>query len=210
MTLLDGERRAPSALLRDAPATTRNRGPILTVLSGAFPRAGRVLEVGCGTGQHAAYFARQLPELSWVPTDADAEAVASAAAWAKAEGLVNVEPGLVFDASSHEWPEGPFQAAFSANVIHISPPEVMSGLLAGGGRVLDEGGVFVLYGPFKVAGRFTSESNERFEDWLKSLDPTYGQRDLELVVELAEAAGMSLDAMHAMPANNFSLVFQRS
>lgn len=194
---------------QDSPATHRNRAPILSVLRQHFPSEGRVLEVGCGTGQHAAWFAGQLPDLRWQPTDIDPAALASAAAWAAEAAVSNVEPGVLLDASGDEWPEGPFDAAFSANVIHISPPEVTPGLLGGVGRSLREGGVFVLYGPFKVDGDFTSESNARFQQWLLSLDPSYGVRDMEEVTGLAGQAGLELDTLVAMPANNFCLVFRK-
>ena len=165
----------------DAPATQRNRTPILRVLEEHFPTEGRVLEVGCGSGQHAAFFAAHFSDLTWHPTDLDPGALASARAWAAEGGLTNVAEGLVLDASGEDWPEGPFDAAFSANVIHISPPEVTPGLLRGVGRSLREGGVFVLYGPFKIEGDFTSESNARFEQWLLARDPSYGVRFLFIV-----------------------------
>ena len=174
-----------------------------------FPRAGRVLEVGCGTGQHASFFAANFPGLQWLPTDVDRSSLHSATAWADAEGVLNVEPGEVLDASGDDWPEGPFDAAFSANVIHISPPQVTPGLLAGVGSVLGPSGVFVLYGPFKVGGQFTSESNERFEGWLKSLDGSFGVKDMEVVLSLAGEAGLQHLETRAMPANNFCLVFSK-
>lgn len=199
------------AELRSAPATQRNRGPILEVLRDVFPDEGRVIELGCGTGEHAAYFARELLGLGWLPTDANPSALKSAAAWAAVEGSQNVLAGRLLDLtdSSAVWPEGPFDAAFSANVIHITPPEATTGLFVGLGKVLGSGGVLVLYGPFKRGGEFTSESNKDFEGWLKGLDPSFGQRDMEWVVELGASVGLELQEARPMPANNFSLVFQR-
>jgi len=195
-------------MLRDAPATRRNRGPILEVLTQYFPERGRVLEIGCGTGQHASFFAQQFPGLSWLPTDVEPGSLASARGWAEAEGVANVEQGTVLDVRKAEWPTGPFAAVFSANVIHISSPEVTPALIEGVGRVLAPDGVFVLYGPFKVEGRFTSESNERFEGWLKSLDPSFGVKDLEVILDQAEQASLTHLETRPMPANNFCLVFR--
>jgi SAM-dependent methyltransferase len=196
-------------MLRDAPATRRNREPILEVLSDYFPERGRVLELGCGTGQHACFFAQQFPGLSWFPTDVDPSSLVSAQAWAESEGVSNVEQGTLLDVRGEDWPAGPFAAAFSANVIHISPPAVTPALIEGVARVLASDGVFVLYGPFKVGGRFTSESNERFEGWLKSLDPSFGVKDLEVVLDLANKASLSHVETRSMPANNFCLVFRK-
>ncbi|MEE2828723.1 MAG: DUF938 domain-containing protein [Myxococcota bacterium] len=195
---------------QDSPSTRRNRGPILAVLRELFPEAGRVLELGCVTGQHAAFLVQEFPDLLWEPTDISPEALASARAWAEEAQLSNVAAGRILDAAGSDWPEGPYDAAFSANVIHISPPEVTPGLVSGVGRGLRPGGVFVLYGPFKVDEAFTSESNARFEEWLKAKDPRFGVRDMEYVTALAGQAGMDLEALVAMPANNFCLVFKKA
>ncbi len=195
---------------RDAPATHRNREPILAVLRQWLPDAGTVLEVGCGTGQHAAFFAGAFPGLRWHPTDFDPAAVASTRAWRAEAALPNLAEPAWIDASAPDWPLDAADVVFSANVVHISPPAVLDGLVGGAGRRLPAGGLLVLYGPFNIGGAFTSPSNERFDGWLKSLDPTYGVRDLERVDELAGAAGLQREAKVEMPANNFTLVFRKA
>jgi len=197
-------------LKRDAPATHRNREAIAAVLSQWLPPTGTVLEVGCGTGQHAVHFAASFPGLQWFPTDYSPDALASAEAWRADSNLPNLHPPQPIDAAASDWPLDAADVVFSANVVHISPPAVLPGLVGGAATRLSVGGLLVLYGPFNVGGRFTAPSNERFEGWLKSLDPTYGIRDLEAVDDFAAAGGLVREAKVDMPANNFTLVYRKA
>jgi len=193
---------------RHAPATERNREPILEVLRAWLPPRGQVVEIACGTGQHAAFFAPRFPGLVWQPTDPDPEARASADEWTA--NLDNVCPALELDASSNLWPVGEADAIFCANMIHISPIEACTGVLAGAARILRLGGCLVLYGPYRVGGRHTAPSNESFDEDLRARDPAWGIRDLEFVIETAAAAGLAHQATVPMPANNLCVVFRAS
>ena len=201
---------------RDAPATHRNREPILEVLRRWLPDPARVLEVASGTGQHAVYFAASMPYLDWQPTDSDSTSLESVASWVAEEGTSNVRAPIFLDASSPDWPEGVLNewsavdAIFNANMIHISPWAVAEGLFAGAGRVLESGGLLFLYGPFRVGGEHTSPSNMAFDESLRSRDPDWGVRDIERVDEVAQAAGLARVETYEMPANNQLLVFRRS
>lgn len=191
-----------------APATDRNREPILDVLRAWLPSSGLVLEIGCGTGQHAAYFAPAFPNVEWQPTDVDAAARASADTWC--EGIPNVRPALELDASSDTWPIDAADAIFSANVIHISPIETCAGLLRGAGRILPPGGVLALYGPYRRGGEHTAPSNASFDESLRARNPTWGIRNLDDVVAAAARSGLELQTTIEMPANNLSVVFRRT
>lgn len=197
--------------LRDAPATHRNREPILEVIARWLPDSARVLEVASGTGQHAVFFAERLPGLTWVPTDGDPESLTAIEDWISEAGVTNVEEPRLVDASRSDWGEdlGPVDAIFNANMIHISPFEAALGLFAGAGRVLANGGLLLLYGPFKVEGAHTSESNAAFDESLRVRDRRFGVRDLERVVEIAAAAGLRHRETNELPANNLLLVFER-
>jgi cyclopropane fatty-acyl-phospholipid synthase-like methyltransferase len=194
-----------------SPSTARNRDVILAVLRRALPPRASVLELASGTGEHAVHIAAALPEVTWQPSDPDDAARASIAAWIASEGLRNVRAPLDIDVSSESWGvEGrAFDALVAINMIHISPWDATLGLMAGAGRLLRPGGVLFTYGAYKRGGQHTAPSNEAFEGWLKQRDPRFGVRDLEAVEAAAMAQGLRLREIIDMPANNFSLVFER-
>lgn len=195
--------------LRHAPATLRNRNPILAVLRRVLPGTGMVLEIGSGSGEHAAYFAAALAPLRWQPSDASDAGFASITGWARELDASTVEPPLLLDATSETWPVTRAEAIFSANVIHIAPWIVAEGMLRGAGRVLPSGAPLVLYGPFKRDDRHTADSNAAFDAELRWRDPSWGIRDLAAVAEAAHAHGLDLDRVTEMPANNLTVVFRR-
>jgi SAM-dependent methyltransferase len=196
---------------RTSPSTARNREPILEVLRPRLPAEARVLEVASGAGEHAVFLAAAIPAVSWRPTDRDAEALASIAAWRAEAGLANLAAPLRLDAADlATWPEGPFEAVVCINMIHIAPWAASEGLMAGAGRVLAPGGRLFLYGPFIESDVETAPSNLAFDDSLKARDPSWGLRDLAAVTALAGAHGLKLAERIGMPANNLVVVFERA
>jgi SAM-dependent methyltransferase len=203
----------------DAPAFHRNHRPIWAVLEKFLAgRAGDVLEVGSGTGQHVVHFARQTPDITWWPSDLSAAHLKSIVAWRAAAGLQNIRSPQRIDLSDPTWSvaaadgsvPGKLLAVFCANVIHIAPWPVAQGLVAGAARHLRQDGRLFLYGPFKRDGRHTAVSNAVFDTSLRSQDPEWGVRDAGDVAALAEAAGFELAETFEMPANNLILMFKRS
>ncbi|SIT34999.1 conserved hypothetical protein [Paraburkholderia ribeironis] len=192
-----------------SPSAERNREPILAVLRDTLPAAGRVLEIASGTGQHAIWFAAALPGLDWQPSDADADACTSIAAWTAYAGVPNVRAPLALDVHQRHWGIDALDAVVCINMIHISPWSAAEALFAGASRCLVDGGVLYLYGPYKRGGAHTSPSNDAFDQQLRSRDPAWGVRDMEAVVALGASVGLVCDAPIAMPANNFSLVFRK-
>jgi len=193
-----------------SPAAARNSAPILAVLKRVLPAHGVVLEIGCGTGEHAVHFAEAMPGLTWLPSDPDAESRASTASWIKFTGLGNVRPPLDIDVCAKAWgvePTAPFDAIVSLNMIHISPWAASLGLFAGAGRLLRAGGLLVVYGPFMRDGVHTAPSNAAFDASLKAHNPSWGVRDIADLERVGESAGLSLQETIEMPANNMSLVF---
>ena len=193
-----------------SPAAERNAGPILQVLGRTLPRAGVVLEIGSGSGQHVVHFAQALPALRWQPSDPDSQARASIAQRVAAAGLRNVEAPLAIDARARPWPLAAADAVLAVNVVHISPWGATQALIEEAARLLPAGGPLVLYGPYRRDGAHTAPSNAAFDADLRARDPSWGVRDLEAVQGLAQQAGLALDAVVTMPANNLVVVFRRA
>ena len=197
----------------DYPATGRNQESISDVLKVALPTSGTVLEVASGSGQHITYFAQQMPQLKWQPSDPETVARASIEAWRCKLSVNNsVYPALNLDTRAEIWPTGHIKdisAILSINMIHISPWEACLGLLKNASRILSPGGVLYLYGPFKVGGVHTAQSNADFDLSLQSQDPSWGGRSLDDVAEEALNQNFQLMKTVRMPTNNLSIIFHK-
>ena len=193
---------------RTAPATARNRDPILAVLRRVLPPRGLVLEIASGSGEHGLHFAAALPQLTWQPTDADPAALASIRAWRADSGPPNLLEPLPLDVCA-PWPLPRADAVVCINMIHIAPWEACLGLLQGAAALLPAGGVLYLYGPYRAAGQHTAPSNAVFDEDLRARDPRYGVRDLEAVVAAAAERGLRWHETVPMPANNLSVVLRK-
>ena len=194
---------------RFAPATERNREPILAALRQELPESGLVLEVASGTGEHVVHFARALPGLVWQPSDPAPDALGSIAAWSAAEALENVLPPIALDAAAPLWPISRADALVCINMVHISPWAATEGLMQGAGRLLSAGAQLCLYGPYHRAGTPIAPSNAAFDRDLRSRNPDWGLRDLDAVAALAEGHALRLERTLDMPANNLTLVFRK-
>lgn len=188
-------------------ASQRNREPILDVLREQFASVGSVLEIGSGTGQHAVHFARALPHLRWQSSDRP-ENLPGVCQWLAEAALANTPAPLSLDVNG-AWPAARFDALFTANTLHIMDWSEVQRMFAMLPQVLNDAALLTLYGPFNRDGRFTSDSNARFDTDLRRADPRYGLRDFEAVDELARAAGLTLLDDRAMPANNCCVTWQR-
>ncbi len=182
----------------------------MAVLSAVLPPTGTVLEIASGTGEHLVHFAKAFPSLQWQPSDYDPAGIASIAAWSAEAALPNILPPIQIDASAPDWSLAHADAILCINMIHIAPWAATLGLMAGAGRILPEGGVLLLYGPYRERGVPTAESNEAFDQSLKSRDPAWGLRWTDDVVAAAQHHGLVFSQRTEMPANNLSLVFRRA
>lgn len=187
-----------------SPAAERNRDAIADVLARWLPDSGLVLEVASGSGEHVVHFAHRLPALTWQPSDPDAEAQASIAAWSVGTAVL---PPLALDASSPDWPIDKAAAIVCINMVHISPWTATRGLFAGAARLLPAGAPLILYGPYRREGIPTAHSNEAFDLSLKARDSAWGLRRVEDVAAVSPA--FSLTDLVEMPANNLMLLFRR-
>ena len=202
-----GERRADGKWF--IGAAERNKGPIVDVLARVLPARGVVLELASGTGQHVIHFAQTLRGLTWQPSDPDPELRESIALRVRDEQLANVNPPIDLDVTRLPWPLRTADALVCINLIHVSPWSATRALFEGASALLPTQHVLFLYGPYRRHGRHTSDSNAQFDSDLRAHDPAWGLRDLEAVSEVGERAGLGLAEIVEMPANNFSLVFER-
>eukprot|EP00416_Gambierdiscus_australes_P033563 CAMPEP_0171110986 /NCGR_PEP_ID=MMETSP0766_2-20121228/73253_1 /TAXON_ID=439317 /ORGANISM="Gambierdiscus australes, Strain CAWD 149" /LENGTH=233 /DNA_ID=CAMNT_0011572917 /DNA_START=29 /DNA_END=730 /DNA_ORIENTATION=+ len=204
------------------PSALRNRPVILQTLQELLPQgiSGDALEIASGTGAHVEVFAPGLPEVTWQPSEyvtQGSEQLATIDAHG-CQRFTNVRRAVALDASApwEEWPqevrqrEGGFRLVFVSNVFHITAWAVTAGILAGSGRALAKGGMLVTYGPYKIDGRCTTESNEAFDASLRQRNPEWGYRDVAEVEAEASNHGLQLAQMRNMPANNFLLQFVKA
>ncbi|SMN15561.1 hypothetical protein CRYPA_1608 [uncultured Candidatus Thioglobus sp.] len=191
-----------------SPSCDQNKDPILSVIKPLLNGVNSVLEIGSGTGQHSVYFANALAHLSWQASD-QAMYLPSVNAWIKEAKLSNTPKALELDVTGN-WPDTIYEAIFSANTVHIMSWEMVLGVFKGVSGVLENNGLFMLYGPFNYNGQYTSESNANFDLWLAQQNPQSAIRDFEALNQLAKQYGLELIEDYEMPANNRILVWKKT
>ena len=190
-----------------AEACDENAAPILEVLEEKLPASGKLLEIGSGTGQHAVKFAEAFPNIQWHTSDM-AEMHEGIQMWLDEVALPNLHTPMALDVLNDPWPEQTYDAAYSANTAHIMSEEAVEAMLQGVAKILKPGAPFLLYGPFMYDGEHTSESNWRFDRWIRSWEKHRGVRDVTWLKEIAEPVGLVLEEDIEMPANNRTLVWR--
>jgi hypothetical protein len=190
-------------------AAQRNQGPLREVLAGVLPATASVLEIACGTGQHAAHCAAAQPGWTWQPTDAQAGSLQTTAA--RCAHLPNVRPPLLLDVLAPPWPAGlgPVDAVMCVNMLHVAPWAACAALMHCAAQHLRDDGWLFVYGPFIVAGEALAPGNAAFDADLRARHAAWGLRELADVVQQAQAAGLAFERRVAMPANNLTLLFRR-
>lgn len=190
-------------------ACERNQGPILEVFQKVIlPTDRRLLEIGTGTGQHAVYLAPHFPQLEWYPTDLSVN-IPGMKLWFEEAKIPNIQSPVRLDVGKDDFPKLKFDVVFTANTFHIMHWKECKSFMKLLGNRLREGSRFVVYGPFKYGGEFTSASNAEFDLSLKSRDSLMGIRSFEDVLSNMEKNGFELVEDHEMPANNRMLIFER-
>ncbi len=195
-----------------APATQRNRQPILDVLIKILPSTGNILEIASGTGEHAVFFAPHFYPRKWIPSDLNKESIESIKSWQKYCLTNNIESPLWLNVNSENWnikeDLKPITSVININMIQISPWQSCIGLMKGVEQILPSGGILYLYGPFKINNQHTAPSNEQFDQYLKIQNPQWGVRNLDDVILLAKQYQLNFKEIIPMPANNFSVIFE--
>ena len=201
----------------ESASAFRNESPILEVLQRLLADKRDVIEIASGSGQHASAFTKALPGLRWWPTDYDARSVESIDIWRTESGQENFQQPRVLDVTSDVWRSGgkldglpeSADAIVCVNMIHISPWAATEGLFEGAARRLAPDGLLYTYGPYAREGQHTSEGNQNFDASLRAQNPDWGIRHLEDIERLGDGAGLGLEEVIQMPANNLSLVFRK-
>lgn len=188
-------------------SSENNKDYILAILREAFQNSNSVLEIGSGTGQHAVYFASNLSYLTWQPSDLDTD-LSGIKLWLEEANLPNINNPINLDVNNLPWDIGEYSGVFTANTLHIMGKAEIENMFLGIAQALLSKGIFCIYGPFNYDGIYTSESNERFDGWLKKRDSQSGIRDFEWVSSLAKNIGLELVRDYPMPANNRLLVWR--
>ncbi|MDD4915523.1 MAG: DUF938 domain-containing protein [Methylococcales bacterium] len=197
-------------------AGNRNREPILHVLKQKLPReSGRVMEMATGSGMHINYFAPHFEHLQFHPTDKDQEVFDNIKQLIADHGNRNIADPVHLDLTEAEtWlnpgEKNSFDVIFCINIFQVAPISIADGMMACAANLLNENGILLIYGPFKVEGGFTTESNQEFHNTLSAYDvPEWGLKDVADLKAAAAEHGLSLKEIIDMPANNFSLIFGR-
>jgi len=186
----------------------QNRESIFAVIGPLLSEKQAVLEIGSGTGQHAAYFAGKLPHLIWHTSDRP-EYHEGICQWLTDASLDNTRNPVTLDVLRSIWPVLTVDSIYTANTAHIMHNDEVAAMLAGVGKLLSDNGLFILYGPINYHRQYTSESNKAFDGWLKNRDPLSGIPHFEDLIQMATGAGLLLKNDYAMPANNRILVWQK-
>lgn len=190
-------------------ACEKNKDPILGILLEVFAGCNNILEIGSGTGQHAVYFGLNLSHLVWQPSDLG-ENLEGIRERIEIEGTGNIKDPVELDVTDLPWSVSGFDGVFTANTLHIMPEENSLKLFSGLREAMFPGGILCIYGPFKYRGKFTSVSNEQFDEFLRKKDPRSGIRDFEYINCIADNNGFKMISDHSMPANNQCIVWKKA
>ncbi|MDB4929340.1 MAG: SAM-dependent methyltransferase [Myxococcaceae bacterium] len=193
---------------RSAPSVEGNREALLAALRRALPRRGLVLEVGSGTGQHAVYLGAALPELEWQPSEVDAGARASIAAWVFSSRLRNVHMPLALDASEAPWPVSEADAVLAVDLIHAAHWDATVGLIAGARVLLPDDGPLVVHGPLRVGDKHVARL-DALDAALRAADPAWGVRSLAGVRAAAAKLGFRVAEVTGGDAVDATLVLRK-
>ena len=189
-------------------ACENNRAPISQVLERTLVDCQSVLEIGSGTGQHAVWFSRAMPHLQWQTSDR-VENHQGIKQWISDSSLENIHHPLELDVGAGPWPEGLFDAIFTANTAHIMALSEVELMFSGVSKLLISGGLFCLYGPMQYSGVISAESNRAFDAKLRAVKSTQGIRVFNDLNKLATRAGMELIEDNDLPANNQLIIWQK-
>ena len=196
-------------------ATQRNRDFIGEVLSKIIKKDGSILEIGSGSGEHGVVFQKRFPKIIWQTSDPDLLHRKSIISWIEYEDLNKKMPKpLELDVENIPWKiplrlAHSLQGIVSINMIHVAQWSCTVALFRESGKLLKNGQFLILYGPFKICNKHTSESNYFFDNSLKMQNDLWGIKNLEEVFYESKKNGFYQEDIIVMPANNYSIIFRK-
>jgi len=173
------------------------------------------LEIGSGSGEHGVVFQKRFPGIIWQTSDPELEHRKSISSWIEYEDLTKKMPKpLEIDVEKIPWKiplrlAHSLQGIVSINMIHVAKWSCTVALFRESGKLLKNGQFLILYGPFKICNKHTSESNYFFDNSLKMQNDLWGIKNLEEVCYESKKNGFYQEDIIGMPANNFSIIFRK-
>ena len=196
-------------------ATKRNRACIGDVLSTIIKKNGSILEIGSGSGEHGVVFQKRFPEIIWQTSDPELLHRKSISSWIEYEELNKKMPQpLALDVEKIPWKislnlENSLQGIVSINMIHVAQWTCTVALFRESGKLLKKGQFLILYGPFKIGNKHTSQSNYFFDNSIKIQNDLWGIRNLEEVSSEGKKNGFFQENIISMPVNNFLIIYRK-
>ncbi|VAW73321.1 hypothetical protein MNBD_GAMMA12-3318 [hydrothermal vent metagenome] len=196
-----------------AESADQNKEVIVDVLRQYFVKSGNVLEIGAGTGQHARYFSSLLTTLRWTPSEVP-DYMLMLEQGITNSGISNLIDPISVDVNTVQpGSSGPlavqYDYIYSANTLHIMSWQSCINLISLVSNLLASGGLMVTYGPYNVNNQFSSDSNERFDLWLKQRDSLSGIRDIDDLRCEGLEKNLQIDDIIEMPVNNKMLIWRK-
>lgn len=194
-----------------APSAVRNVDSIVQAIGGFAPASGKALEIASGTGEHVVRFAAAFPNISWQPTDIAAERLDSIAAWSADADLSNIRRPRLLDACVAGWATdwAGQDLIILSNLLHLISEGEARTVISQSARVLANGGVMLIYGPFLRGTDFASESDRSFHQSLRSSDAEIGYKSFQSIQSTLSGAGLEPSDPIEMPANNLFLAARK-
>jgi len=193
----------------DAPATQRNKRPILDILKREIQDSSEILEIGSGTGQHAIFFAEKMPWITWQTSDVISNHT-GINQWLETFKGENIKAPLELEIGHDQLNTTlRFNHVYSSNTAHIMSYSSVIKMFAMIALILPKGGKFFLYGPFNIENKYTSNSNQEFDAMLKEKSSAMGIRNIEDLDLLAKQGGLRKYKFYNMPANNYLSIWRK-
>ena len=209
-----------------------NRDPILHVVADTLPQLFEynsninILEIGSGKGMHINYFADHFKKdytnnIIWQPTDRNSDAfhlIEESVTDYNTKDIVNTPLILDLNEMQHQINIGnnniKYDMIVAINVFHVASLQCWYNLIQHSFYHLfnfdNPNRCLLIYGPFNLNGEYTSESNLKFDKFMKETgnNHDYYLKDINELNDYANQYSLELSQTIEMPNNNFCFIFR--